>query len=82
MEENLESNKEPKNEISDNTISSKFEKIKESTSNKSIDINENNDNSQKKPGIKSEINTPDNTTSKPKKVPTIEKKPFQEFINT
>ena len=70
MEENLESNKEVKNEISDNTISSK------------IDINENNSNSQKKSGIKSEINTPDNTTSKPKKVPPIEKKPFQEFINT
>ncbi len=65
MEENLESNKEVKNEISDNITKSNSEQINESKSEKVINKN----------------NTSDQTTPKPKKELPIEKKPFQEFIN-
>ena len=65
MEENLEQNKEFKNEISGNTTKSNSEGINEPTSEKFINKN----------------NTPDQTIPKPKKELPIEKKPFQEFIN-
>ena len=80
MEENLESNNEVKNEISDNIIKSNFEKIKEPSPD-TLNKNENNPNSQKTPRIKNEIDTSVNAASKPKKLPPIEKKPFQEFVN-
>ena len=65
MEENLESNKEVKNEISDNITKSNSEQINEPKSEKVIN----------------KSNTSDQTTPKPKKELPIEKKPFQEFIN-
>ena len=81
MEENLDINKEVKNEISDKTTKSTSEEIKESRLEKDM----NNDNSQtisvSKVGTKNEIDTPVKPITKPKKELPIEKKPFQEFIN-
>ena len=65
MEENLDPNKEVKNEISGNTTKSNSEQINEPKSEKVINKN----------------NIPDQTTPKQKKELPIEKKPFQEFIN-
>ena len=70
MEENLEPNSEIKNETSGNTNKSNSEEIKELKSKKVINMNENN------------ANSPNNSAPKPKKELPIEKKPFQEFINT
>ncbi|MCR8540281.1 MAG: DUF2996 domain-containing protein [Prochlorococcus marinus CUG1439] len=74
MEENLEKN----NEISNNNNKSNSEEIKECTSEKVINMNENNSSKVDK---KNENDTPTKTIPKPKKELPIEKKPFQEFIN-
>ena len=85
MEENLEPNNKINNEISDKTTKSYSEEIKEPTSEKVINVNENKANSQNnsapKVGIRNEIDTPIKTTPKPQKELPVEKKPFQEFIN-
>ena len=85
MEENLDPNREVNNELSDKSSKINSEEIKDPTSEKVININENNANSQTnsvtKNGIKNEINTPVKTIVKPKKELPVEKKPFQEFIN-
>ena len=85
MEENSDKNNEVNKEISDNTTKSNSEEIKEPKSEKVInmDINDGNSesNSASKVGIKNEIDTPDKPITKPKKELPIEKKPFQEFIN-
>ena len=85
MEENLEQNKEV-NKTSDITNKTNSEKIKEPKSVEVTNINESNaspqDNSALKDDIKNVNNTLTKTAPKPKKEPPIEKKPFQEFINT
>ena len=85
MAENLESNNQVNNEISDKTNTPNQEEIKETPPEKVIGINENNTNSQNnsapKVGIENDIDSPDKTIPKPKKELPIEKKPFQEFIN-
>ena len=85
MEENIEPGNKANNEISDINISNS-EEIKEAKSEKVIDLNDNNsisqNNSTPTAGIKNEIDTPTKTSPKPKKELPIEKKPFQEFINT
>ena len=84
MAENLEPNKEVKNEIFDNN-KSKSEEIKELQSEITTDASENIPNSQNNSApnveIKNENDTPTKTIPKPKKELPIEKKPFQEFIN-
>ena len=86
MEENLEIKNEVNKEVSDNTTHSNSKEIKESKSEKDINMVRNIDDSQSdsasKDDIKNEINTPAKTITKPKKELPIEKKPFQEFINT
>ena len=81
MEENLDKN----NKISDNTTKSNSEEIKEPKSEKVINMDKNNGNSENnsdsKVVIKNEIDTPVKPITKPKKELPIEKKPFQEFIN-
>ena len=83
MEENLDINNEFNKEISDNITKSTSEEIKEPRSEK--DINMNNGNSQSnstiKVGIKNEIDNSAKPITKQKKELPIEKKPFQEFIN-
>ena len=85
MEENLDKNNAVNKEISDNTTESNSEEIKESKSEKVInmDINKGNSdsNSASKVVVKNAINTPEKPITKPKKELPIEKKPFQEFIN-
>ena len=85
MEENLEPNKEVKNEISVNTNKSNSEEIKKTKSEEVFNINRGNvksqDSSNPNDEIKNENNTPTKTVLKPKKELPIEKKPFQEFIN-
>ena len=85
MEENLDINIKSNKEISDNTTQNNSEEIKEPKSEKDINMDRNNGNSQSdsapKVDIKNEINAPVKTISKPKKELPIEKKPFQEFIN-
>ena len=85
MEENLDKNNEVNKEISDNTTKSNSDEIKEARSEKEINMDSNNSNSQNnyasKVGIKNEIDTPVKPITKPKKELPIEKKPFQEFIN-
>ena len=66
MEENLESNNDI-DKKSDKTIKSSSEEIKKTTSEKVLNMNENN--------------KPLENIPKPKKELPIEKKPFQEFIN-
>ena len=66
MEENLEPNSEINKEVSNNSKLCS-EEIKESKSEKVINVNENN--------------TPSQSITKPIKELPIEKKPFQEFIN-
>ena len=86
MEENLDKNNEVNKEISDNTTKSNTEEIKESKSEKIINTNLNNAKSQNNHAsqvvIKSESDTPSKAVPKQKKELPIEKKPFQEFINT
>ena len=85
MEENLDKNNELNKEISDNTTKSNSEKIKEPRTEKDINMDINNGNSQtnyaSKVGKKNEIDTPVKPITQPKKELPIEKKPFQEFIN-
>ena len=86
MEENLEPNNKINNEISEKITKPNSEEIKGPTPKNDINKKENNTNSQSnsppKIGIKNEIDTPVKTIPKPKKELPIEKKPFQEFINT
>ena len=85
MEENLDKNNEVNKEISDNTTKSNTEEIKEPKSEKVINMDTNNGNSESKTGsevvINNEIDTPAKPIIKPKKELPVEKKPFQEFIN-
>ena len=85
MEENLEPIKEVNNELSDNINKSNSEEVKDTESEKNINLNANTDNPQNnsipKVDIKNENAIPSKTISKPKKELPIEKKPFQEFIN-
>ena len=85
MEENLDTNNEVNNKISDNTIKSNPEEVRETKSEKDSNMDINNGNSQansaSKVGIKNEIDVPVKPIAKPKKELPIEKKPFQEFIN-
>ena len=85
MEENLEPIKEVNDEISNNNSRSNSEEVKDTKSEKNINLTANTDksknNSTPKVDIENENAIPANTTSKPKKELPIEKKPFQEFIN-
>ncbi len=85
MEENLEPTKEVNNELSDNINISNSEEVKDTKSEKNINLTANTDkpqnNSIPKVDIKNENAIPAKTISKPKKELPIEKKPFQEFIN-
>ena len=85
MAENLDPNNKVNHEISDDTIKSNAEELKQPKSEKVVIMNENNVKSQNNsaPEIesKNENNTPVKTTPNPKKELPIEKKPFQEFIN-
>ena len=86
MEENLDINNIVNNEKSDKTTKSNSEEIKEPRSEKDTNtvINKGNSlsNSFSKVNIKKEIDTPVKPVTKPKKELPIEKKPFQEFINS
>jgi len=86
MEENLDINNIVNNEKSDKTTKSNSEEIKEPRSEKDTNtvINKGNSlsNSFSKVNIKNEIDTPVKPVTKPKKELPIEKKPFQEFINS
>ena len=85
MEENLDINNGVNKEISDNTTKSNSDAIKEQTSERDINVDINNCNSQSNPaskvGIENEIDTSVKPITKPKKELPVEKKPFQEFIN-
>ena len=85
MEDNIEPIKEVNNEISDNNNRSNSEEVKDTKSEKNIDLNANTDQSQNNSTPKVDINNENaissKTISKPKKELPIEKKPFQEFIN-
>ena len=85
MEENLEPNNKVNNEISDKISTSDPKVMKKTPTQKFIDGNESNTNSQNdsapKVGIKNENDPPVKTIPQPKKELPIEKKPFQEFIN-
>ena len=85
MAENLDPNNKANHEISDDTIKSNVEELKQPNSEKVVIMNENNVKSQNNPtteiDLKNENNSPVKTTPKPKKELPIEKKPFQEFIN-
>ena len=85
MEENLDKNNKVNKEISDNTTKSNSEEIKKPNSEKVINMDLNNCNSESKSAskvvIKNEIDTPAKPITKHKKELPIEKKPFQEFIN-
>jgi len=85
MEENLEPIKEVNNEISDDNNTSNSEEVKDTKSEKNINLTANTDkpqnNSIPKVDIKNENAIPAKTISKPIKELPIEKKPFQEFIN-
>ena len=85
MAENLEPNSEVNNETSNNTNKSNSEEIKESKSEKTINVDENIAKSQNNLAPKVDMKNVNNTTAKtipkPIKELPIEKKPFQEFIN-
>ena len=85
MEDNLDINKKVNKETSENTTQLNSEEIKESKSDKVINMDINNGNSEinsaSKVGIKNGIDAPVKPITKPKKELPIEKKPFQEFIN-
>ena len=85
MEENLDKNNGVNKELSDDTTQSNSEQIKEPISEKIINMDKNNGNSEtnsaSKVFTKNEIETPAKPITKPKKELPVEKKPFQEFIN-
>jgi len=85
MEENLDKNNEVNKEISDNTTKLNDEKIKGPKSEKDINVEMINGNSQSSSASKvvkkDDIDTPARPITTPKKELPIEKKPFQEFIN-
>ena len=85
MEENLEPNNNVNNEISDKNTESHSKEIKEPPSEKVVEANLNNSNSQNNsvPKVveKEVIDSPVKSVPKPKKEIPLEKKPFQEFIN-
>ena len=85
MAENLDLNNKLNHEISDDTIKSNADELKQPKSEKVVIMNEKNaksqNNSDPKIDLKNENNAPVQTTPKPKKELPIEKKPFQEFIN-
>jgi len=85
MEDNLEPIKEVNNEISNNNNRSNSEEVKDTKSEKNINLTANTDKSQNNSTPKVDINNENpissKTISKPKKELPIEKKPFQEFIN-
>ena len=85
MEENLDRDNGVNNEISDNTNKSNSNEIKELKSEKNINVDISNGNSENnsasKAAVKNGIETPARPITKPKKELPIEKKPFQEFIN-
>ena len=84
MEENLETNTETNNDMSDEKNKSNLEEIKDPISKNVINTNENEPNLQNNSAPKvstgNENNIPAKTIPKPKKEPPLEKKPFQEFI--
>ena len=82
MEKNLDNNNELNKEISDNTTKPNSEEIKEPKSEKVINIDTNNGNSASKVVKKNDIDIPSKPITKLKKELPVEKKPFQEFINT
>ena len=92
MEENLDPDIKVNNEISNNSDKSSIEEIKVSESEKiisqekEVNTNANGTNLDNKLNSKAEIKNENNQTvktiPKPKKEIPIEKKPFQEFINT
>ena len=85
MEGNLDKNNGVDKEISDNITKINSEETKEPNSEKVINSDINNGNSQSnsvsKVSLKNEIDPPVKPVNKPKKELPIEKKPFQEFIN-
>ena len=85
MAENLEPNNQVNNQISNKNSTSEPKEMEKTSSQKFIDGNESNTNSQNdtasKVGIKNENDPPVKTITQPKKELPIEKKPFQEFIN-
>ena len=86
MAENLEQNNKVNDQISDKNSTSDPKGMEKTSSQKFIDGNESNTNSQNntapKVGIKNENEPPVKTIPQIKKELPIEKKPFQEFINT
>ena len=86
MAENLEQNNKVNNQISDKNSTSDPKGMEKTSSQKFIDGNESNTNSQNdtapKVGIKNQNDSPVKTIPQIKKELPIEKKPFQEFINT
>ena len=85
MAENLEPNNKVNNQISDKNSTSDPKGMEKTSSQKFIDGNESNTNSQNdtapKVGIKNENDPPVKTIPQIKKELPVEKKPFQEFIN-
>ena len=82
MEENLEPNNEISNKnIQPNSAEINKPSIEKITNDREMNIKSQN-NSDPKDDIKNENDKPVKTTPKPKKELPIEKKPFQEFINT
>ena len=85
MEENLEPIKEVNNGLSDDKNTSNSEEVKDTKSEKNINLyantGESQNNSIPKVDKKNENVIPAKTISKPIKELPIEKKPFQEFIN-
>ncbi len=85
MEENLDKNNGVNKEISNNTTKPNSEEIEELKSEKVINKDTNNGNSENESSsnvlIKNEIDTSAKPIAKPKKELPVEKKPFQEFIN-
>ena len=86
MAENLEPNHKVNNQISDKNSTSDPKGLEKTSSQKFINENESNTNSQNdtapKVGIKNQNDPPVKTIPQIKKELPIEKKPFQEFINT
>ncbi len=85
MEENLDKNNVVNKELSDNTTKPDYEELKEPKSEKVINKDTKNSNSESNSAskvlIKNEIDTTAKPITKPKKELPVEKKPFQEFIN-
>ena len=85
MEENLDKNNEVNKEIPEKTTKPNPDEIKEPESEKVVNNNINNINSESNSASKvvkkNEIKAPDKPITKPKKELPLEKKPFQEFIN-